>query len=92
MSSTLSTYQDAQGRFTQFPGKKQKKKQLQMLYYLGDFFKTGRQYSEPEVNDILNVHHTFGDPASLRRLMFGQGILGRTIDGKAYWKRNGKMA
>jgi len=86
MTTSLSTYQDAQGRFTQFPGKKQKKKQLQMLTYLGQFFEKGKFYTEREVNDILNAHHTFGDPASLRRLMFGQGILGRTIDGVSYWK------
>ncbi len=82
----LSTYQDEHGRFTQFPGKKQKKKQLQMLYNLVAYFESDKIYTEQEVNDILNEYHTFGDPASLRRLMFGQGLLGRTLDGRSYWK------
>ena len=86
MTTNLSTYQDDQGRFTQFPGKKQKKKQLHMLQYLATSFEEGRSYTEQQVNDILNEQHTFGDPASLRRLMFGQGLLGRTLDGRRYWK------
>lgn len=87
MTADLSTYKDENGRFTQFPGKKQKNKQLQMLHELASHFEEGINYTEQQVNDILNEHHTFADPASLRRLMFGQGLLGRTLDGRSYWKQ-----
>lgn len=85
--STLKGYQDEQGRFTQLPGKRQKKKQALMLEYLAEQFDAGRQYTEREVNDILNQHHNFEDPATLRRLMFGLQLIDRTLDGKAYWLR-----
>ena len=82
----LHPYMDESGKFSHFPGKKQKNKQTLMLKFLATQFKRGRDYTEMEVNEILNAHHTFYDPASLRRLMFGKGLLGRTIDGKRYWR------
>ena len=88
MNESLQSYQDEKGRFTMFPGKKQKIKQQLMLEYLVSFFETDKTYTEQQVNDILNKHHTFEDPASLRRLMFGKGLLGRTLDGRRYWKND----
>jgi len=38
-----------------------------------------------EVNNLLNSHHSFKDPATLRRLLFGTGLIDRTVDGKCYW-------
>jgi len=84
-NNSLQGYQDDQGRFTHFPGKRQKNKQAELLEYLATKFDLNRKYSESEVNEILNRHHTFNDPATLRRLMFGKGLLGRTLDGREYW-------
>lgn len=81
----LKGYLDESGKFNQFPGKKQKSKQALILEYLATKFEKGKDYTEMEVNEILNKYHTFNDPASLRRLMFGKGLLGRTIDGRKYW-------
>ncbi len=83
--NTLKGYLDENGKFDRFPGKKQKKKQALMLQYLADKFDAGKKYTEKEVNEILNQHHSFNDPATLRRLMFGSGLINRTLDGKAYW-------
>lgn len=85
-NNSLQGYQDDQGRFTHFPGKRQKAKQEDMLLVLSSKFEKDKRYSEPEVNEILNQYHTFNDPATLRRLMFGKGLLGRTLDGRAYWR------
>ncbi|MEL7220947.1 MAG: DUF2087 domain-containing protein [Bacteroidota bacterium] len=85
---TLQGYLDDQGKFDRFPGKRQKKKQAEMLQFLADQFKTGKKYTEMEVNDILNQFHSFNDPATLRRLMFGSKLIDRTLDGRAYWKIN----
>lgn len=81
----LKGYIDASGKFNQMPGKRQKKKQSLMLQFLAEKFQPDRKYTEAEVNDILNQYHTFNDPASLRRFMFGSKLLGRTLDGRNYW-------
>ena len=84
--SSLDSYRDEAGKFTQFPGKRQKKKQQLMLVFLAEQFELDRHYSEREVNTILNAHHSFEDPATLRRLMFGHKLLNRTLDGTKYWR------
>jgi hypothetical protein len=66
--ASLDGYRDEVGRFTQLPGKRQKNKQAQMLAALASHFQPGRTYTEREINEILNQHHTFNDPATLRRM------------------------
>lgn len=83
--TSLEGYLNQDGKFTQFPGKKQKNKQHLMLEFLAEQFETGKNYTEKEVNEILNQHHSFNDPATLRRLMFGKQLINRTLDGKRYW-------
>lgn len=83
--TTLRGYLDEEGKFDRMPGKRQKKKVALMLEYLAAQFIEDRQYTEKEVNEILNKHHSFNDPASLRRLMFGSKLINRTLDGTAYW-------
>ena len=82
---TLEGYLDDNGKFAQFPGKKQKKKQTLMLEYLAEKFTAGKKYTEREVNELLNQYHSFNDPATLRRLMFGSRLINRTLDGRSYW-------
>ncbi|NNE29730.1 MAG: DUF2087 domain-containing protein [Saprospiraceae bacterium] len=79
-------YFDQEGKISHFPGKRQKKKQALILEFLAEKFETGKSYSEIKVNEILNQFHSFKDPATLRRLMFGQKLLDRTLDGRKYWK------
>ncbi len=81
----LNGYLNEEGKFDRFPGKKQKKKQALMLQFLAQKFESGKKYSEMEVNEILNQYHSFNDPATLRRLMFGSKLINRTLDGKSYW-------
>ena len=84
-SEILRGYIDHHGKFDRFPGKRQKKKQEAMLKVLAEKFTAGKKYTEKEVNEILNQHHSFNDPATLRRLMFGSKLINRTLDGKSYW-------
>ena len=81
----LKGYIDEEGKFDRMPGKRQKKNVALMLQYLAAQFVDGRRYSEKEVNEILNKHHSFNDPATLRRLMFGSKLINRTLNGTAYW-------
>ncbi len=84
----LKGYRNEEGKFTRLPGKKQKKKLDAMIEFLATKFETGKKYSELEVNEILNQYHSFNDPATLRRLLFGMSLLNRTKDGRAYWRNN----
>jgi hypothetical protein len=57
------------------------------MWPLWTLFAAHRQYTEKEVNAILNAQHTFGDPASLRRELVNMGLLARKSDCSAYWKQ-----
>ena len=81
----LKGYIDPKGKFDRMPGKRQKKKLAAMLQFLAEQFVEGIKYSEKEVNEILNQHHSFNDPATLRRLLFGSRLINRTLDGRSYW-------
>ena len=85
IDNSLKGYLDDDGKFDRFPGKKQKKKQTAMLEFLASKFESGKKYTEKEVNEILNQFHSFNDPATLRRLMFGHKLIDRTLDGRSYW-------
>lgn len=84
--TSLKGYFDETGKLASYPGKRQKKKVALLLQYLADRFESNRTYNEKEVNEILNQHHSFNDPASLRRFLIGKGLLSRTTDGRVYQK------
>ncbi len=75
---------DAQGRLTTWPARRQD--QVAVLTYLASCFEPDRRYSEQEVNVVLNQHHTWRDPATLRREMYNNYLLDRTSDGARYWR------
>jgi hypothetical protein len=56
------------------------------LEYMASKFETGRSYSLPEVNAIINRFHTFDQAAMLREKLFENGLLDSTSDGSEYWK------
>ena len=83
----LKAHLDESGRLTSWPSpRKGKGLQELALEYLARCFEIGRHYSEREVNDLLNSHHTFGDPALLRRELYERGYLRRLKDGTRYWR------
>ena len=52
-----------------------------VLEYLIETFDLDMQYSERQVNDILNLWHTFADWALLRRDFFDRGYFDRELNG-----------
>jgi hypothetical protein len=60
--------------------------QQMAMWALWTHFAARRSYTEKEVNAILNAHHVFGDPATLRREMVEMKLLGRLDDCSKYWK------
>ena len=67
--------------------KKPKDKQF-TIEWLSPKFKFEKQYSEKEVNNIIEAHHSFNDIALLRRELISKRLLKRKDDGSIYWKTN----
>lgn len=80
----LKNFVDAEGRLKQWPAKQ--KLQLLALPALAAAIPAGQRFTEREINELLSQHHTFGDPAMLRRFLYDMGYLGRERDGSAYWR------
>ena len=57
-----------------------------MLEYLASKIARGREYSEREINEIINGWHTYRDHATIRRELFNARLIGRTPDGARYWR------
>lgn len=87
-ANILKGYQDQDGRFNRLPGKKQKKKLDAMILFFASKFDLDQKYTEMEVNEVLNQHHSFNDPATLRRLLIGTSKMQRTKDGTQYWRNH----
>ena len=67
--------------------KKPSVKQM-VINWLSNKFKGEIKYSEKEVNEILDRHHSFNDIALLRRELISRKFLSRKDDGSEYWKTN----
>jgi DNA-binding transcriptional ArsR family regulator len=80
----LRPFVDGAGRVTQWPVKRPV--QNQMLSSLVSKFEHGREYTEREVNQLLNQWHTYKDHATLRRALYDAQLLDRTADGARYWR------
>ena len=75
---------DEVGRLVRLPNKFSV--QQMVMWVMWTRFAPRRDYTEKEVNAILNSQHTFGDPATLRRELVNMRLLGRESDCSRYWK------
>lgn len=82
--SDINNYLDEKGLVKVWPAKD--KNQQQILELLASKFEASKFYTEKEVNEILNQHHTFADPALLRRELYMKHFLDREPNGSKYWK------
>ena len=57
-----------------------------VIKYLATKFESDKEYTEKEINGIINRHHLFNDTPLLRRELVSRKLLGRIDDGSAYWK------
>ncbi len=80
----LKNFMDAEGRLKQWPTKQ--KLQLLAIPALVEAIPAGQHFTERQINELLNAHHTFKDPTMLRRFLCDMGYLGRERDGSAYWR------
>ena len=59
-----------------------------VINWLSNKFNGEIKYSEKEVNEILDRHHSFNDIALLRRELISRKFLSIKDDGSEYWKTN----
>lgn len=81
----LRPFVDDEGRLTAWPAKQGIQKQAIAL--LATKFEHGREYTEREVNELLQRWHTFDDWAILRRLLYDWRFVDREPDGSRYRRR-----
>jgi GNAT superfamily N-acetyltransferase len=72
------------GHVTRWPVKPKEK--ALVIEYLASKFSKVEEYSEHDVNNLLNQWHTFSDWALLRRELFERGFLAREANGFTYWR------
>ncbi len=78
----FTAFLDENNRATRIP--KKEKKRIILLQKLAEKINPEKQYTEKEINHIIS--EMFDDYVTIRRYLVEYGILGRTIDGKNYWK------
>jgi hypothetical protein len=81
---SIAQFIDENQRIKSWPAKKERK--MAVLYYISTKFESRTDYSEKEVNEIINRWHTFGDFFLLRRGLIDEKLLLRAKDGSRYWK------
>ena len=82
MKEDITNFLDEEGKIKTWPSKMKKK--IAVLGYLAEKFDQGKDYTEKEVNGIIEDWHTFGDYFLLRRELVDYKLLGRTRDGSRY--------
>lgn len=75
MKKILRSFLDENDRLTAYPSKRKMK--LYALIYIAEKIEKDKDYTEKEINAILNQWHTFCDPATLRRELYTHCFLER---------------
>ena len=73
---------DAEGRMQRWPGKTSH--QDLCLWVLWSRIPPGQDFSERDINALIQAGHSFGDHALLRRSLVDMKMLARTQDGRIY--------
>lgn len=80
----VKNYLNDQGQLTVFPAKKSKQKIA--LFYLASKLDADKNYSEKEINSIIDQWHTYNDSCTLRRELYNNRFINRANDGSTYYK------
>ncbi len=88
-SAEVRNFMDTEGKLKTLPSKRSKRDPV--LHYLSTFFDPAVEYSESEVNRILNGLHNFNDAAWLRRKLVDGGWYERENTGERYRGRMESM-
>ena len=80
----IKNFLDDSGKIKSWPSKYSKK--VMVLEYLATKFEPGVDYTEKQVNEIINNWHKFNDYFILRRGLVDLKLLFRERDGSRYWR------
>lgn len=86
---SMAAFLDEAGKIKQLPSKY--KFRMEVLAYLAGKFSADRDYTEKEVNGVIDQWHSFGDYFLLRRELIDHKFLCRTNDGVRYWKEQNEI-
>ncbi len=79
---SLAAYLDDAGRVTRWPTRTAPREVV--LIHLAGHVEYGTEYTESDLNALLDEWHTFNDAAVLRRALCDAGLLARERDGSRY--------
>ncbi len=79
----LENFLNSEKKLISYPSKR--KMRLYSLIYIASKFDTTKKYTEKEVNEIINSHTVFKDPATIRRELYNNFFINRTDNCKEYW-------
>lgn len=82
---SLYLFLDNLGRIKYIPMKKNTEGLMAILLYLATKFELNKQYTESQVNQIIQQWTHDQDYVSIRRELIGRNLLARENDGSAYW-------
>ncbi|MGL4336427.1 MAG: DUF2087 domain-containing protein [Turicibacter sp.] len=78
------TFLNMEGQVEKYPVKLSDKNIV--LTYVSRFFEFDKEYTESEINQIIQQRVEFEDYVTMRRDLFDFGFLERSADGATYWK------
>lgn len=78
------TFLNVDGQVQTYPVKLSDKNIV--LTYVSRFFEFDKEYTESEINQIIQKRVEFEDYVTMRRDLFDFGFLERSADGSTYWK------
>jgi hypothetical protein len=84
MKGIINNFLDDYGKVKIWPVKRKNK--CLALDYIASKFEYDVNYTEKEINTIINENHLFNDCATIRRELFDMGYINRTRDGIKYWR------
>lgn len=79
----LKNYLDKDQKLKLYPNKRRYK--ILSLFYLASKFEKDVEYTEKEINEILNDFHTFNDCCLLRRELYNKKFINRLDNCSKYW-------
>lgn len=84
----IDKYITKDGKIIAYPSKRHRAVRPYIYAAIAGHFEANQQYSEKEVNAIIQAIILFEDYVLIRRELIDFGYLGRTNDGRAYWLVN----
>ena len=81
--SLLKNFLNKENQLIEYPAKRKLKNAA--LFLIAKEFESGREYTEKEMNEIINAVCCFQDAALMRRELYDFRFINRKENGSIYW-------